>query len=138
LRVPAIVISLPCREEDQLEHPDLDLVARRELRLVDLLAVDVRAVQAPGVLDEERVAVAPFDRRVRARHGDVVQEDAAVRVASDRCRIRCQEERRPRVRATLDQKQSLSVLEFVMRERELILRLILGLDRGQGQRGVTL
>jgi hypothetical protein len=39
------------------------------------------------------------------------------------------QERGPCVRATLDENESLARVEFVVRERELIVGFILGLDR---------
>src|SRR5882757_11527202 len=95
-----------------------------ELRLVDLLAVHVDAVEASLVLDEEP-AVAPLEHRVLARDGDVVEEDVAVGIAPRARRVLLDEERRPRVRATLHEKESLARLELVAREGEVVLTFIL-------------
>ena len=56
--------------------------------------------------------------------------------AADGGHVVLEEERRPRVGATLDQKQSLSGPEFIVREGELIVPFIFGLDGRQGDRGV--
>src|SRR5439155_22750985 len=76
--------SLPRREERQLEPADLDLVTRRELGLVDLLAVDVGPVEAPDIANEPGRARSTLEHGVLARDGDVVEEHGAVRAATDR------------------------------------------------------
>src|SRR5262245_30950103 len=100
--------SLPRREERHLEPADLHLVTGRELRLVDLLAVHVRPVEAPDVAYEPRVTRASFEDRVLPRHGHVVEEDVTVGAAPDRRRVLVEQEGRPGVRTTLDQKESLA------------------------------
>src|SRR6187200_407681 len=92
--------SLPCREEHELELADLDLVAARELRLLDGLAVHVDAVQAAEVLHEEGLIPA-LDARVCPRDGDVVEEDVGLRVATERRLILIDQERGSRVGAAL-------------------------------------
>src|SRR5438093_8161820 len=122
--------SLPRREEGQLEPADLHLVARRERRLVDLLSVHVGPVEAADVTHEPGAAAAALEDRVLAGHRHVVEEDVAVRAPPDRRRGLIEQERRARVRATLDQKQSLARLELVVWEGELFMSLLLTLDRG--------
>src|SRR6187200_1456972 len=120
--------SLPRREERQLEPADLHLVARGELRLVDLFAVHVRPVEAADVSNEPRAAAASLEDRMLAGHRDVVEEDVTIRAPADRRGVLIQQERRARVRATLDQKESLAGLELVVRERELLVSLLFPLD----------
>src|SRR5581483_652832 len=70
-------------EEDELELPDLDLVAVGEHRVVGPLPVDVRAVERPDVPDAVAAAVTD-ELRMATADGDVVEEDVAVRVAPGR------------------------------------------------------
>jgi len=84
--------SLTCREERQLELADLDFVDGRQLRLVDLLAVHVRSVQAPHIADEPRAVGPPVEDRVFARNGDVVEKHVALRASSRRRRLLLQQE----------------------------------------------
>src|SRR3954447_16689080 len=69
-------------EEGQLELPDLQLVAVGEPVRLDPMAVDVRAVQAAGVLDVEAVRPAP-DEGVVTGDRDVVEQDVGLRRAAD-------------------------------------------------------
>src|SRR5215218_8729803 len=64
-------------EEDQPVLADLDLVGVLEGHLGDAVAVDVRAVEAPGVRDGEVRALAG-EHRVPAGDSHVVEEDLAV------------------------------------------------------------
>src|SRR5512142_1373167 len=70
-------------EEGQPVLADLDLVAVLELGGLDALAVDEGAVQAAAVLDQPAAVTLP-QLRVLPRDGDVVEEDPAVRRATDR------------------------------------------------------
>src|SRR5262245_3411620 len=126
--------SLPRREERQLEPADLHLVARRELRLVDLLAVHVGPVEAADVAYEPCAAAASLEDRVLPGHRDVVEEDVAVGAPADRRGVLIQQERRARVRTTLDEKESLTGLELVVRERELLVSLFFALDHRERDR----
>src|SRR5262249_33057825 len=76
--------------------------------------------------------------RVLARHGHVVQEHVALGAAPDGRGVLVQQEGRAGVRPTLDEKESLSALEFVVRERELIVDLLFSLDRGKRDGDVLL
>src|SRR5439155_373082 len=116
---------------------DLDLVLRRELRLLDLLPVHVCPVQAPDVADEERAALSK-ELCVLAGNRDVVEEDVALGVSPGRRDVLLEEERRPGVWATLHQKQTLSGLELVVRERELVAGVILDLYRREAHGRVVL
>src|SRR5438477_3711773 len=81
--------SCSLRDEGQPVLADLQLVPVLELRRVDALAVQERAVQAALVLDPEAAVVVADEHRVLARHRDVVEEDVAVGRASDgRLRLR--------------------------------------------------
>src|SRR6266540_7469091 len=68
-------------EEDQLELADLQLVAGDQVAVLDPLPVEVGAIERAHVVDGE-AAAATGDLGVAARHGDVVQEDVALRVAA--------------------------------------------------------
>src|SRR3546814_9919862 len=68
-------------DEDQLEGPDLQLVAVAQRRLLDPVPVQVGAVERPDVADRVVVAGAE-DLGVAARHRDVVEEDVALGVAA--------------------------------------------------------
>src|SRR6478735_1328764 len=84
--------------EGQMEPSDLDLVAVVERADVDPLAIDVRAVQRPGVAHDEAVAVAD-DLAVPARDRDVVEEHRGVRVPADARDVTRDDEVAARVRA---------------------------------------
>src|SRR5205823_397462 len=130
--------SLSVCEVRQLELPYLNLVAGSQPGLVDELAVDVDAVQAPDVADLKRTVATARELRVTARDRYVVQEDVRIRVATAGREILLQQERRSRVLATLDQKQSLSGFELIVREGELILLFLFDLEGAQGQGAVLL
>src|SRR5690242_535011 len=68
---------------DEAELPDLHLVTARERHGVDRFAVDVGAVERPHVVDGVAIAFAA-ELGMTARHGDIVQEDVAVRVPTRR------------------------------------------------------
>src|SRR3990172_1383719 len=131
-----LLLSLRC-EEGEFELADLDLVASGQLGLVDLLAVDVGAVEAARVLDEP-FGPPPLERCVLARHRDVVEEDHARRVSTDRRAFLFHEEGGPGVRTTFDEHQRLTGGELIVRERELLVRLVVGLDRRKRQGHVLL
>src|SRR6476646_6234999 len=134
-------MSLPLlsirREERELELADLHLVASAQLRSIDLLAVDVRAVEAPSVDDEPLAAVALHDR-VLAGHGHVVEEHRAVGVTPNGRLVTFEQEGRPCVRATLHQQQSLARVEGVVGERELLGSFLFGFDRRKGHGDVSM
>src|SRR5712691_8192920 len=88
-------VAISAIQEGEAVLADLELVAVLELRALDTLAVDERAVETPLVLDRER-AVRPRQDGVLARDGDVVEEDPAVRRAADRRLLRFGAERLPR------------------------------------------
>lgn len=80
--------SLPCAADvDQLELPDLHLVTTRQPGRLDTSTVHVGAVQRTHISDLYTV-VARGELRVTARDGDVVKEEPAVGMTTNR-------ERRP-------------------------------------------
>src|SRR5690349_14872349 len=103
---------------------DLDLVAVRERAGgLDPLPVQVRAVEAPHVLDLQRGGAAPDDG-VLAGDGDVVEEDVAVRRATDRRLVAFEDERLPRpAAARADNERRTANAELL----EIRLPLLLGL-----------
>src|SRR5438477_8621057 len=92
--------------EDDLELPDLELVAADQLSYIDTLPVHVGTIQASGVLDDEGVAF-PRDLRVAARHRDVVQEHVAVGAPAESDDVLVDEHRAARRWAALDDEQRL-------------------------------
>src|SRR4051794_6726592 len=90
--VAAIAIS--ALQVAQLVLADLDLVAIVEAVGFDPAAVDVRAVQRAQVVDVEPVP-APYDQRVVARDGHVVQEQRGVGSAADAHAVRVDGEALP-------------------------------------------
>src|SRR5215211_6868481 len=70
-------------QEAELVLADLELVAVLQPAGLDPAAVQEGPVQAPLVLDEEGVVLVD-EHGVLARHGDVVEEDVAIRRAADR------------------------------------------------------
>src|SRR3954447_11654779 len=132
----AIVPSLS-GEEHQLELADLQLVTGGELRLVDALPVDVGAVEASVVVEVEPV-VSPADLGVAAGHGHVVEKDVALRVAACRGDVLVDQEVRSGVRPPPHDHEGLPRVQLVERERDLLARLLLDLDRGERRRAVLL
>src|SRR5215210_2947067 len=90
----SLVTATSAGEEGQLELPDLELVAVLEPVRVDPLAVDVGAVERPGVV-EEPVPAAPHERRVLAGDRHVVEEDLGLGRAPDRHLLARHRERLP-------------------------------------------
>src|SRR3990170_1633884 len=88
-------------------------------------------------MDEEPTGLTA-DLCVCARDRHVVQEDLSVGAASARRHVVLDEECRPRVGATLHEKQSLSGLQLVMREGELLSTFLFDLHRADRERGVLL
>ena len=77
--------------EHQPELADLDLVAGLEDDFVDPHPVDVGAVQGADITNEE-VVTHETEGCVLAGHGDVVEEDVAVGVASRADLVRVKQE----------------------------------------------
>src|SRR5215213_8175698 len=69
--------------EDQAELADLDLVTVLQPTLVHQLTVDVGAVQAAGVANDDPLR-RPLEGGVPPGDGDVVEEDVGVGVPTDR------------------------------------------------------
>src|ERR1700761_3536280 len=84
-------------QEDQAELADLHLVAVGEHGGVHRLAVDVGAVEAADVDDDELRPVAP-ELGVATGHGHVVEEDVAVGVPTGARGVAVEQEARARVR----------------------------------------
>src|SRR4051794_7277047 len=74
-------LRLVALEEHEPVLADLHLVGVLQDHRVDAVAVDVGAVEAARVRDGEAAALAG-ERGVPARHGDVVEEDLAVGMAT--------------------------------------------------------
>ena len=98
----------------------------------------VLAPQAADVTHEPRPIVVPLEHRVLARDRDIVEEDIAVRHAPSRYLAGLEQEGRPGVRPTLHEKQSLSGLQAIMREWELVMSFIDRVDGCEGERWVLL
>src|SRR5205085_8418541 len=82
-RVSGSAAMVSALDECQPVLADLQLVAVGQARVLDPLAVDVRAVEAALVGDVD--AVRPLlEHGVVARDGDVVEEHVALRCAADR------------------------------------------------------
>src|SRR4051812_8242444 len=78
-----VMPGLSAGDVRELELADLQLVAVLEPVGLDAMAVDVRAVERPEVVEVE-VAAAAHEQGVVARDGDVVEEDVGVRAPADR------------------------------------------------------
>src|SRR3954453_5547859 len=83
LGLSAVALIGSFGHEGQAGFPHLDLLSAFEAGRFDPLAVDVGAVEAAEVLDEELVA-APDQDGVPPGDGDVVEEDLVVGRAADR------------------------------------------------------
>src|SRR5690606_1281651 len=94
----ALYPLLSAREEDEAELTDLHLVSALQGMFLDALPVDVGAVEAAHVAHGV-LAAAPVELGVPAGHGDVVEEDVALRVASGRDEVAVEEEPAAGVRA---------------------------------------
>src|SRR5207247_3005702 len=103
----------------QLELADLQLVTGRQLGVLDPLAIEVRAVQAAQVANEELPVATPH-LGVTTRHRDVVEEDVALGMPARGGHVLVDEERRARVRPTLHYQEGLTRLELLGRLKDLL------------------
>src|SRR3954470_17747238 len=91
-------------EEDQPELADPDLVTVLEQCVVDAVTVHVGAVEAAHVVHLVG-PLGPVELHVPARHGDVVEEDVALRVASGADDVGVQQVASARARPSLHDQQ---------------------------------
>ena len=95
---------------------------------VDALAVEVGAVEAADVADDEAAALAD-ELRVPAGHGHVVEEDVALRVAAGGRDVGVEQEAAAGVGAALDDEQ-----RAAGRQRPRAAPCVVGAARRRGRR----
>src|ERR1019366_6744064 len=81
-----------------------NLITAAQARFLDAVAVHVRAIEAADVADGEQAAL-PVELGMPPRHGHVVEENVAVRVASDQRQITVQQKPAARVGSAADDEQ---------------------------------
>src|SRR6478735_8620376 len=86
------VIATSAREVGELVLADLQLVAVLELVRLDPPPVDVGPVQGAGIIQEPLTGT-PYEHRVIARDGHVVEEDPGVGGAADHQPLALERER---------------------------------------------
>src|SRR5207245_10922381 len=112
-------------EEDQLDLADLERVPADQLALLDPLAIEVGAVQRADVVDGEGPLLPAPDLRVPPGHGDVVQEDVALRVPSGGHHVLVEEEPAACVRPATNDQHRRAVTQLLDRSSDLFLHLSL-------------
>src|SRR5215211_7172923 len=111
-------------QEAELVLADLELVAVLQPAGLDAAAVEERPVQAPLVLDKERVVLV-HEHRVLARDGDVVEEDVAVGGAADRRAVSLRDEVLARAAASgADDERGALGADVLERNQATLLRLL--------------
>src|SRR5437588_241744 len=108
------------RQIDELELTDLDLVPACELGLFDALPVQVRAVERAHVPHE----IAPLpagELGVTTGHGDVIEEDVALRMASGPGDVCVQHKLRAGVGTPLDHEHARALRQLGERDTDLLL-----------------
>ena len=100
---------MPASVEDHPELPDLHLVAISQgSRAIDERAIDVGAVEAALVLDED-LAVPTDELHVMSGDGDVVEEDVGMGGSPSRRHVVIQEESGAQVGAALDDEHGIAL-----------------------------
>src|SRR3954447_17344985 len=120
-------------EEHQPELADPDLVTVLQQRVVDPVAVDVGPVEAADVVDPVG-PVGAMELHVPAGHGDVVEEDVALRMAACAHDVGVEEVAAPGPRSTLHDEQRAPGREGVRRGRVGLVqdRAVVAVRLGRG------